>query len=299
MTSAYTYLSRYNLSLSFVCLYHFEFFDKRKETRIGHSQPEAATIKVSTALQVYFLPNLDHHTRAMSTTTIILSHLSKDDFVASGRTSEYQARTPLSFVDQLKLEILNLPGPTDNEEDYYLKNITHWSSLPFLSRVIIILLTEEVAASLYRYLNERLSGVEHVKLTLQKNLLQRSKSAELVNNAANENSLRVLRKFKNYHNGNTAGESGTGNDEGEQYAEPEPRRFDAYNDLLKLGIDLSTFNNEEQLDELKAPVLSTPLNRTKSLTKTLFKPDLRINTRASSHDAAPVPRSPTITLDEM
>ena len=33
--------------------------------------------------------------------------------------------------------------------------------------------------------------------------------------------------------------------------EPEPAKFNVYNDLANLGIDLSQYNSAEQLEELK------------------------------------------------
>lgn len=247
----------------------------------------------------------------MQKTTIILSNLNREDFLSNNKSySEYETtsqpkRSSLSFVDRVKLNILNVSAP---QPDYYLKNITHWSNLPFLSRVIIILSDEEVAANLYTYLQDYLKESTYVKITLQENLLQRSKSLDGMKEAGDEhdvNSLAVLTKFKNYYS-NTSSDSEDGanspiTDHSSEYSEPKPRAFDAYNDLAKLGIDLTEYNDQDQINELKSPKIpQSPqpgLSRTKSLTKTLFKPDLKIKTNVESSRSV-VPQSPTITLDE-
>lgn len=239
----------------------------------------------------------------MSKTTIILSNLNREDFLSNTTYSEYSNESRLlSFVDRLKLDVLNLSPGVVPEPDYYLKRITHWSNLPFLHRVIIIVSEESVATRLFGYLQEvYLLKNDHIRVSLQENLLQRSKSTDglqLVDD---------LSKFKQDHyfssSGSDAGEKlpqQPASDGTFQYTEPRPKHFDVYNDLAKLGIDLSSLNDTDQLNELKAsPNPQKPtLLRTKSLTKTLFKPDLQINTTCSTSNSMAVPQSPTITLDE-
>ncbi|ODV68472.1 hypothetical protein HYPBUDRAFT_155579 [Hyphopichia burtonii NRRL Y-1933] len=217
-----------------------------------------------------------------SKTTVIISNLSKEDFISN----------ELAFVDRIKLSILNLKPPIANEygDDYYLNNIQHWSNLSSLNRIIIIFKTNEAALNIYNYLLDNLNGKlsnlpfnSETKISLQENLLVRSKSFDsLINHNDSLSVTKDLSNFKNFHNKTN-------------YNEPEPNKFDAYNDLSKLGIDLNTFNDLDQLDELKSP---NNLKRNKSLTKTLFKPKLdNLNTKFDPNDNPP-PQSPTITLDE-
>lgn len=219
-------------------------------------------------------------------TTIIVTGLDKEAFVAS-----HQSYTPtISPVDMLKLNILNLSPPkgVPNEygDDYILNNIRHWSNILALSRVIIIFKCPEAALHVYNHLkaNPHLL-LDNARISLQENLLARSKSYDQMEENLN---VQNLEKFK------------------KGYDEPLPHHFDVYNDLTKLGINLDAYNSPEQLDELKAspdvsPVLqpSTPtgISRSRSMTKTLFKPTLTLDTKGVP-SPEPVSRSPTITLDE-
>lgn len=218
-------------------------------------------------------------------TTIIISKLAKGDFLKDASQS-------LSLADQIKLAILNL-APDSNGD--FVHNIIHWSNLPSLSRIIIIFKTPAAAALAHLYLasaydeGAMFALPRSAKLSLQANLLQRSKSFD----SLNEKELAVsssLENFRNFHNGCVT-----------EYQEPEPRLFDAYADLKKLGIDVSAFNSSEAVDEMrgdKSPVSAGPkpgLDRSRSLTKTLFKPALRVLMPNTSHHG---PASPTITLDE-
>lgn len=273
-------------------------------------------------------------------TTIIISNLDKYDFVNDH--SSYTASRQLTFVDSIKLAVLNLSPPKNHAhgefgDDYYLNNIKHWSNLSSLSRIIIIFKTDESAQNVYDYLHANLVGDlkdidfsnHQVKLSLQDNLLARSKSFDsLIKSNGNSNSLSVtksLSNFKSFYNQSSKNPIGS-------YDEPEPKQFNVYDDLTKMGIDLSSLNNDEQLHELKngtspnssspssppskSPVLENSFNderqsnsgsngilRSKSLTKTLFKPNLNIDTSHTKRDLKPnfenqPPESPTITLDE-
>lgn len=225
----------------------------------------------------------------MTQTTIIISNLTKADFVASGSH-------PLSLTGQIKLAILNL-DPVEKGSDF-LNTIVHWSELPFLNRIIIIFKTSDAASHAHKYLESLYKNDSPVplpptvKLSLQENLLQRSKLSDAL---AESNELKVNRtlcNFRTKHNG-----GGKADD----YQEPEPKPLDMYEDLLKAGIDISKFNTDEQVQEMRRPSVSdalqgTRLGRSHSVTKTLFKPALLVNTTSTATGAPPP--SPTITLDE-
>lgn len=87
-------------------------------------------------------PSLTDNLDGSEKTTIIISNLHKDDFV-----SDHKSMTSkMSFADQIKLSILNLPTPANVSygEDYYLNMIEQWSNLPFLNRIIIIMKNEDL-----------------------------------------------------------------------------------------------------------------------------------------------------------
>lgn len=232
----------------------------------------------------------------MDRTSIIVSNLAKADFLpASGHS--------LSLANQIKLSILNLVSPEIKD---FVHSIIHWSDLPFLHRIIIIFKTPNAATIAYKFLESAYSGAgiltlpESVKLSLQENLLLRSRLSDALNESNELNVTSSLQKFRTMHNSGNVPED-------EEYEEPKPKSFDAFADLQRLGIDISEFNSEEQLDELRASSGSSPklaelrstsdidLSRRRSLTKTLFKPELSIKTGITVGNA---PKSPTITLDE-
>ncbi|EDK39962.2 hypothetical protein PGUG_04060 [Meyerozyma guilliermondii ATCC 6260] len=203
-------------------------------------------------------------------TIVIVSSLNRDDFVVAGNRS-------ISVVDEIKLNVLN--QAVDGNRDYYLQHITSWSNLAFLHRIIIILDDETAAQQLSEFLAS-LHVSSDARINLQENLLSRSRSFDNfhTHKVQEENTLGTqdsLKRFRNFHNGL-----------GGDYEEPEPQPFSAYEDLQKLGIDLSEFNSEEQLQELK----EGGVKRSRSVTKTLFKP------KKDEFDGPP--QSPTITLDE-
>lgn len=227
-------------------------------------------------------------------TTIIISNLHKDDFV-----SDHKSMTSkMSFADQIKLSILNLPTPANvsYEEDYYLSMIEQWSNLPFLNRIIIIMKNEDLARLLHKYLTQGTFLPQHTKVSLQENLITKSKSYDSLIGGSHD-SLSItnrLSNFKQFHN--------EPSNASEEYAEPEPQLFNAYADLSKMGIDLTDYNDDDQMQELiEDSQGSGDLKRTRSLTKTLFKPDLKVNTQTAntqtSRNSKILP-SPTITLDE-
>lgn len=227
-------------------------------------------------------------------TTLIISNLNKDDFV-----SDHTSMTnKMPIVDQIKLSILNLPSPPNSAftEDYYLNMIDQWSNLPFLSRIIIIMKDEQLAALLHKHLVGGSFLPQYTKVSLQENLISKSKSFDSLI-GGNHDSLSIttnLSRFKQLHN-----DSG---DATQNYAEPEPQHFNVYEDLTKMGIQLNEYNDKEQIEELKEGAHSTGgLKRSKSLTKTLFKPDLKLNTESAnlqSNRKTNIIPSPTITLDE-
>lgn len=210
----------------------------------------------------------------MQQTTIIISHLGKDDFIAeSGRQ--------LSLANQIKLALLNLTTETPDHELY--QDMINWSNLPFLNRIIVIFNNEKSALIAYKYLE----GLYHqekpftmpptVKISLQENLLRRSKLSDALSEDNALDLVKNLGKFRNAHS-----------DSNDNYQEPEPKPFDTYEDLMKLGIDVTKLNST---DLLPSPI------RSRSSTKTLFRPMLQLSTDGAV--ASNEINSPTITLDEL
>lgn len=187
-------------------------------------------------------------------TTIIVSNLTKDDFLANGKK--------LSLANNLKIGVLNLPGQTN-----FSRQVVQWSELPFLCRIVAIFSTPEAAQLAYDYLLDSYKGNSFfhlpttAKLSLQENLLQRSKLVGAV--------------------------SGDSTEEDSGYHEPKPQAFDVDSDLGRLGIDVSSLNETEP---------SLGLGRSRSVTKTLFRPKLDLDTKVEGNPRAPL--SPSITLDE-
>lgn len=215
-------------------------------------------------------------------TIVIVSELCRDDFVPL-------AGHPILVVDEIKLEVLN--QTVDGNRDYYLQHISLWSNLASLLRVIVILDNEAAASQLSSFLSG-VKAASHARVSLQENLLLRSKSFDNfhTHKIQENNSLGTqdtLARFRNFHNGL-----------GGDYEEPEPQPFRAYEDLQKLGIDLLELNSPEQLQELKEGGAGGPagVKRSRSVTKTLFRPS--VNTKARADDEHQPPASPTITLDE-
>lgn len=252
-------------------------------------------------------------------TSLIISNLNKEDFVKLSSPSQNSQSTKLvsknlALVDQIKLKVLNF-------EDDIASQISHWSNLPFLSRVIVIFQNETIAKKVFEFLTNELAKFgdyySYIKIHLQENLLQKSKSSDNLSDSQNEklNVTKSLNNFRNFHNDPK-------NEFTSEYVEPEPAKFNVFNDLANLGIDLSQYNNAEQLEELKqlqqeedvknsgndnSPPNINPLpvqlGRRKSTTKTLFKPELKLNTTkpgllSEKQKEQDFVSSPTITLDE-
>lgn len=208
----------------------------------------------------------------MSKTSVIVSNLTKQDFVSQN--------AKLAVSDQIKLAVLNLHN---DEFPDLLPLITHWLNLPFLSRIVIILQSEEAASFVHDFLQKAVSGENDLKLPstakllLQENLLQTSKLSDNLQDAKDLDVTHSLERFRSAH---ASGD----------YKEPEPQKspkaspnYEAL-DLKKLGIELG--------DVPPTP----PLERSRSVTRTLFKPSLKLNTSGTAPNDAPA--SPTITLDE-
>lgn len=213
-------------------------------------------------------------------TCIIISNLSKDDFVANRYTND-----ALSLVDKIKLDILNVD--IDEDEDYYLNRITNWSNLPFLNRVVIILKDEATSEKLHRYIQEvvktRYQLKDSVKINLQSNLLHKSKSFDnLVDDSL---SINDLKKFKLVNSANIPPEI-------KNYEEPKPQKQPATETSEEDNSINSTFMSPTLLP---AGSQSPNFKRSRSLTRTLYKPPLSIDTNVESEASIP---SPTITLDE-
>ena len=253
--------------------------------------------------RIFYFYNSDTLQFTMSTsgnskTTIIISNLNKDDFVNGGNLLENHSY--LGLADQIKLMVLNLnpssiqfPSSTvvDDSDNYFLNQIEFWSNLPFLNRIIVIFKSESAAKLIYDYLrSDNVSFMQkypYIKLSLQENLLSRSKSFDnLIGQSDNLDVTISLSKFKQQHNTKSSSEIN----------EPTPYQFNVLQDLHKLGIDLREYNDQEQLDQLQSPEHNTRLGRSRSLTKTLFRPDLSVKT--DTPKARDSPPSPTITLDE-
>lgn len=259
-------------------------------------------------------------------TSLIISNLNKEDFVKPSSSQDSQSTKLISknlaLVDQIKLKVLNF-------EDDIASHISHWSNLPFLSRVIVIFQNETTAKKIFEFLTKELAKFDdhysYIKIHLQENLLQKSKSSDNLHDCQNEklNVTKSLNNFRNFHNDPK-------NEFTSEYVEPEPAKFNVYNDLANLGIDLSQYNSAEQLEELKqlqqdqnqdqnqkevknsrdgnSPLntnsLPVQLGRRKSTTKTLFKPELKLNTTAKpgllneKQKEQDFVSFPTITLDE-
>lgn len=226
------------------------------------------------------------NTTATQKTTIIISNLNKKDFVG-----DLSLAKNMSFVDQLKLRILNLPSPPGTEDssnsNYFLETICNWSNLSFSNRVIIIMKDERLAKLLYDYLQKSCILPASCKLSLQENLLSRSKSFDSLEVESRLAHINELKKFKESHSDDILGDIG--------YQEPEPQHFDASQYVAEM-------RNGEADPELDSPSVNSTdndgLKRSDSQTKTLFKPSLKINTDSicKSHDGYIL--SPTITLDE-
>ncbi|EGW30026.1 uncharacterized protein SPAPADRAFT_63644 [Spathaspora passalidarum NRRL Y-27907] len=230
-------------------------------------------------------------------TCIIISNLHKNDFIIVDSNTPQLLSKKLSLVDQIKLSVLNI-----NETPDFIEQISYWSSLPFLNRIIIIFRDESAASIAYKHLTQGATSLQglypYVKVALQENLLQRSKSTDNLDND-NLAVAKSLEKFKNFHN--------DPDNIYKNYSEPEPQQFNVLLDLPKLGIDLSDYNSEEQMEELKQDELQSrslsperPPALRRSSTKTLYKPSLHLNTESANktHRASDFATSPTITLDE-
>lgn len=175
---------------------------------------------------------------AIMKTSIIISELDRNDFIKT---------LNLSLADRLKLDVLN---HNNGSPDVFLNEITNWSNLPFLNRIVILVSSELIATQLYDFLLEKKqSYLSHTKISLQENLLQRSKSYD---GTEEELSTKDLRKFKMQ---NTPAEI-------ENYSEPKPHK------------------------------IQTP--KAVNKTRTLFKPELSIDTGVEKSSSVP---SPTITLN--
>ncbi|OBA23020.1 hypothetical protein METBIDRAFT_9345 [Metschnikowia bicuspidata var. bicuspidata NRRL YB-4993] len=216
----------------------------------------------------------------MAHTSIIVSNLDKAHFVAL-----HTCRVPLASQIKNTLTDARLYGHAQGHAV-----VSHWSELPFLNRIIAIFHSEADASCACEYLRQAQrvpAGAtafvlpETARISQQENLLQRlSLAGELTQQPVPPSAA-------------AAGLAA--------YHEPEPKPIDMYADLLRAGIDISKFNTDEQVDEVRgapghqdAPGVA----RSRSPTKTLFKPPLRLNTQAACAEGAS-PASPTITLDQI
>lgn len=216
-------------------------------------------------------------------TAIIINNLNKQDFLA-GQSNHIINNSALSLADQIKLNILNLlPGDINypdvsvsNDANFFLNQIEYWSNLSFLNRIIVILKEDISAEALYDHLSSLLSPFPYIKITLQDNLLSRSKSFDnLMSQDQNLDVTKSLANFKSIHSGNR--------EKNYHYNEPTPQPG---------GIDKDD-TNEIEIEEVSV----SPIGRRRSVTKTLFTPKLGLDTSPPKF-APKIPQSPTITLDE-
>lgn len=211
----------------------------------------------------------------MEQTTVVISCLGVDDFVAApGRQ--------LSLADQIKLALLNLSSEESDRELF--QDIINWSNLPFLYRIVVIFNNGVSALKAYRYLKQLYHQEKPfilpstAKISLQENLLRRSKLADTLSEDSALHLMNSLSKFKTSH-----GPVDT-------YQEPEPQRLNTYDDLMKLGDDVTRMNSNDLINMLEP-------NKSKSATKTLFRSKLQLSTSGTG-GSVPL-ASPTITLDEL
>lgn len=215
-------------------------------------------------------------------TSIIISNLSKQSFTHQGGD-----KNRLSFVDQLKSEIEDLPGPTDAQAHghrYYEANLDLWSNIPFLNRVVIIMKDEKLASLLHNWLTQNKKLPEEAKVTLQVNLLAHSPLAESYDEGRSLTSNSSTSNFQSA--------SGQSLYDSAEYSEPEPHHFDIERDLSKLGYDKPSDDNSELEGD------GTKLKKSNSGRKTLFKPLLSLDTSTAKKAHSSSLRSPTITLEE-
>lgn len=214
-------------------------------------------------------PTLSTVSNSSPKTSIIISNLDKDDFVKPAKdcTKPQLISKKLSLVDQIKLSVLN-------HDENVVQHITYWSVLPFLHRIIIIFDKEFNAKANLQYLDELLSKqFPYIKLSLQENLLQKSKSQDQIDGAAyslTETHLNVtksLANFRSFHNDPT-NEDVSSLSFASEYVEPAPAQFNVISDLSKLGIDLSQYNSDEQLNELKQDEEESRANQANNTQKT-------------------------------
>ncbi|KAK6464322.1 hypothetical protein DFJ63DRAFT_68355 [Scheffersomyces coipomensis] len=226
------------------------------------SKPRSPSVSSQSSLTIY------------PKTSVIINNLQRNDFIVDEKSTTYYEKNSrtLPLVDQIKLSILNLEDEDHEENDYCINHIEYWSNLPFLNRTIILLKDEVSALKVYSHLSSTLADkFPYIKVSLQENLLSKSKSFDSLINPTHDknlNSIEELRKFRSFHN--------SPQDQMNDYEEPKPYDFKVVQDLSKLGIDVSQYNNEEQFKELsdsESPTPSrAPLERHRSLTKTLFRP---------------------------
>lgn len=104
----------------------------------------------------------------MALTTVIVSHLSRADFVCEhGQT--------LSYADEIKVAVINLAY----EDRTLFREIDSWLALTSLARIVVIFHSEAVAQVAYAHLKLRLRPL--VRVSLQENLLAGSDNLQPAN----------------------------------------------------------------------------------------------------------------------
>lgn len=108
----------------------------------------------------------------MEQTTIIISNLSKNDFVA-------QPGKQISLAGQIKIALLKLTTADSDHELY--QDVVNWTDLPFLNRIVVIFNNGASAMAAYRYLEglylkqNLFTLPPTVNMSLEENLLRKSK----------------------------------------------------------------------------------------------------------------------------
>lgn len=231
-------------------------------------------------------PSLGH----LPKTSIIISNLVKDDFLAGNARASLVHAHQLSLADQIKLAVLTMHVDGRDDTNYVIDQVDHWSNLPFLQRIIIIFREEAVASEIYEFLTvgekSFLSQIPQIHVALQENLLLRSKSQDDVISPTLPGTERGslgedLRAFRDTHANQQP------RTQLPEHATSENATYMAPAPALSL-----------------APISPRPGNilRVRSQTRTLFTPQLTLNTSTTSNSSvnqgSVVPPSPTITLDE-
>lgn len=151
--------------------------------------------------------------------------------------------------------------------------VEYWLCLPNLARIIVILTSEADATRAAETIREWAADKRpQLRVLLQENLLLRSKLLDAVLESPEM-------KFRS------------------QFTEPSPQAFDVVADLKNIGIDVSDYNTTSEMAEWQNPP-TMGVGRSRSQTRTLFRPRLDTSDATLKTRGVSPPTSPTITLDD-